>query len=480
MNDWKSWLKETTKHINLPELPTDADELRDSLKGARDYVKHKAYDLNESRKDWQKHTTSVMGDDLRLFRSSDNPLVRLSDHKLPDHVLSAFVFLGAAAGVYSNRQEMMRFTREIMDHDDGALQKVVRAVFESDNAREISMWMDQVPGTDFYGGMGHRLYHGHDVSALLDLMRSYPNHEAFIEWFNHVWLRDFWTPQGVPYLPAGTGTAHEWLMAQGMSFTDAMSLLTINAAEAASGLLILGSSIRAKNAFSKYRAKRSFDKEILQIITHTEKEQHHQALKYLRALKLKSCYQEHFQGRLQLATLCLTQSHQSQRQQSDHKISIEWANQAFDIAKSMYQGEGDPQRLTAYHGGTVVSEVGLAGVILTSTFADHLRVSRTDAVELAEHLDISVDTFIACSANQIEPNIQQATYRPYSALTNQLLALQISSAAYNTGLPIKSSPLAIRELMEKSLRRLVQDKEPHSTYAFELKENLMEQYPLNA
>jgi len=68
-------------------------------------------------------------------------------------------------------------------------------------------------------------------------------------------------------------------------------------------------------------------------------------------------------------------------------------------------------------------------------------------------------------------------YRPYSALTNQLLALELSMAC-GTLHAIKTDPLAIRRTMKETLSNLKKDGMEHEQMAVSIEKNLDRIYPL--
>ena len=191
-----------------------------------------------------------------------------------------------------------------MDHDQAAVQQWLRRVFNPDQAREISVWMDAAPGAEYAGGWAHRLIHGHDFAAMTEVMQEYGLVGA-AEWANHVWLRGFWTPHGVPYLPAGSGTVYEWLMDAGLSSSTAMGLLTINAAEAASGLLLYMSAMRVGRAGFALGRVRKYRNELDQVIQLVEEGSEVEAVWLVGQIEAFSERKGVSHLRLHLATFCL-------------------------------------------------------------------------------------------------------------------------------------------------------------------------------
>src|SRR5438552_6574802 len=66
--------------------------------------------------------------------------------------------------------------------------------------------MDHVLGTDHVGGWLHRLQHGHDLSAVAHMWWEH-GFGGGAQALYHVYGRDFFTPHGIPILPAETDRA---------------------------------------------------------------------------------------------------------------------------------------------------------------------------------------------------------------------------------------------------------------------------------
>lgn len=191
--------------------------LDEGIDKAREIGEEQLERANDKLDEWKAdHSSLVNGDSISALEKSENPLIELERRKVPKHVTMHLIHLFTAAGVFTNADDITRFTRDLMDNDNAAIQQWLRKVFSPEEAREISLWMDTSPGAEYAGGWAHRLEHGHDISALVELSNEYGLTGA-IEWTNHVWLRDFWTPHGVPYLPSGSGTVYDWLVSAGVA-----------------------------------------------------------------------------------------------------------------------------------------------------------------------------------------------------------------------------------------------------------------------
>ena len=424
-------------------------------------------------------TTYLGGDRISKIRESNNPLLRLEEQKVPQNFFASFVYAAAAAGVVQNAAEVTRFTRGLMDNDSAGVQELLRRVFNPEQAKEISAWMDRVPGTEFSGGYAHRLFHGHDLNAMYELMQDHGAVGA-AEWANHVWLRDFWTPHGVPYLPTGSGTVYSWLMDMGVTPSTAMSLLSVNAAEAAGGMLAFYSvqrAVRGSKAFARARRYRQAVNEVEKL---AQRGMEADAIFKVADIEtfLDSRPAPHL--RLDLALFCLEQGYKSS---ANHAVS--WGTHAFEIASSLCRPiEGFP-KVIPYHGGTKVSFHGIAAYVTASAYASLVQRRDSDWTSIAPRLEFGIDQFLAVSdqqANRISiPGLEKPApgYRPYSALTNQLLALELVTA-FGPLFGTTSDPIAIRRRMDESLRKLAKDSGPSGELATRISRALGRVYPWGA
>lgn len=203
-------------------------------------------------------------DDLTAFERTPTPLgdMRAPDAPLPVTAVTGVALAGASVGAFTNATDLMRFTRPLMDADTAGLQLWLAEVFPAATNPAVSRAMDTVPGAEHAGGMFHRLQHGHDIEGLVAMVRAY-GLDGAASWFNHVGLRDLWTPHGVPWLPAGASDVHAWLVELGMQRSLAATLLSVNAATLAGtalGLLAAGAFRSAiRSSLERGEAKARFD-----------------------------------------------------------------------------------------------------------------------------------------------------------------------------------------------------------------------------
>lgn len=424
-----------------------------------------------------RKTSLAGGDDITRLQTSDNPLLTLDQRSVPPHIRSAALYLATASGLFANADEVTRFTRDVMDRDDAAVQQWLRRVFDPEEAREISMWMDTAPGAEHAGGWAHRLDHGHDLSALATLGEEHGVTGA-VEWTNHVWLRDFWTPHGVPYLPAGSGSAYEWLIEAGVSPATAMSLLTVNAAEMATGILAFSGGRRLYKGLKSYTTGRDYRRRVDRIRQLAHEGSHNEAVRLVDNTETFAVGQEVPRLRLDLAVLCLDQSFKV----TDEQLASAWGSRAFQIAFDLCRSLPHLPDDVPYHGGTRVSFHGFAATIAASAYSFHVQTNQSDWQQVVERLQFGVNRFLELSAKQSKTSSLQLKgkdmwgYAPYSAMTNQLMALELVTAC-GGALTTTHDPIAIRREMENTLMTLKADK-THRPVAVKIDDELQRSYPL--
>lgn len=470
------WLDRAGRKL-MPKLQTGKEKLSERMVTLRKQLDDQIHEKSEQFQEWHADRSSlVASDSIARLKSSDNPLVRLEERKVPRHVSMGMVYFAAASGVFANSDEITRFTRDLMDHDSAAVQQWLRRVFDPEEAREISLWMDTSPGSEIAGGWAHRLHHGHDTSALFTLTQEYGATGA-IEWANHVWLRDFWTPHGVPYLPAGSGSVYEWLVDAGLSPQTAMSLLTVNAAEAATGLLFFTSGRRMYKGYKTYQGARVYRKNLSRINNLVEEGSEYQALDFVDQMELLNDHEHVPHLRLDLAMFCLGRSFQT-----DSKYRKRWGSHAFAMSRDLCRQSTNYPTQIPYHGDTKVSFQGLAATVMASAYSSHVQVENSDWSYVSERVQYGVRRFLEVSKEQSKPKFEVKKnklmgYRPYSALTNQLLALELSMACRTLHI-IKADPLAIRRTMKETLSKIKKDGLEHEQMAASIEKNLDRIYPL--
>jgi len=106
---------------------------------------------------------------------------------------------------------LSRFTRTVFDSDHfigGWAGQHMADMIGSEKVDAVNM--DHVPGTDHVGGWLHRLQHGHDLSAVAHMWWEH-GFGGGAQALYHVYGRDFFTPHGIPILPAETDRAYDLL-----------------------------------------------------------------------------------------------------------------------------------------------------------------------------------------------------------------------------------------------------------------------------
>ncbi|WP_194757495.1 hypothetical protein [Aliidiomarina indica] len=471
-----------------------------SYKKVKDAAKHGASSVEESKifgkvKDVTRKTTSkisesfneyvedrtslIGGDRISELKSSANPLVQLEKQKIAKHAQYAAVYFATAAGVFQNATEVTRFTRDLMDHDNAAVQTWLRRVFNPEEAKEISAWMDAAPGYSVAGGWAHRLHHGHDMDAMMQLYEEYGAVGA-LEWANHVWMRDFWTPHGVPYLPVGSGSLYDWLVSQGVSPSTAMSVLSINAAEAVSGIFMWRSGLRLVSACKNFVKYKAAVKCLETIETLSSKaEDHINAIELVQEYELERKFDDAPALRLELAITCLKQSFAKNTPRA-----AEWGHAAFNISKQLCRKRSDSIESIPYHGGTEVSLRGIAAQIIAAAYTSHVQLEKVANQEIVTLINAGISSFIELAEHQKKKRLHAGgktlmSYRPFSAATNLNLALDLSM---NIGSLCREryDPIVIRRKLLKVLDETEMESQEAREFVRSTYDHVERTYPLSA
>lgn len=456
------------------KLKLGSRRLADASRKTADKMATRFNEYVENRQD--SNTAWLQGDDLGLLEQSANPLLKLEEQKVPRHARAAAVYFAAAAGVLTNAEDVTRFTRDLMDRDNAAVQQWLRKVFNPDEAREISLWMDTAPGAEYAGGWAHRLAHGHDLGAMFTLFQEH-GYTGALEWANHVYLRDFWTPHGVPYLPAGSGTVYDWLVDVGVSPQTAMSLLTINAAELTTGLLAFYSGRRIVGSVEAYMRARDYKNRLEEVGKLIDEGSTGEALRLVGDTETFSNAAKAPHLRLDLAMICLEQSHKNQQE------AAAWGERAFLLAFDLCRSSPQLPATVPYHGSTAVSFQGVAATVMASAYSSQLQKNSSDWSLLSDRLHFGIRRLLEVAERQARrsrlelSNTQMWGYRPYSACTNLLLALELAVSCgtlYGTTV----DPRAIRRRLDEVLCNSERGGGSHQTLSTRLRENLARAYPL--
>jgi hypothetical protein len=459
-------------------LKESQKKLEEGFELARAFSEEQVDKAHEKLEEWKAdHSSLVNGDSISALKVSDNPLIELERRKVPKHVTMHLIHLFTAAGVFTNADDITRFTRDIMDNDQAAIQQWLRKVFSPEEAREISLWMDTSPGAEYAGGWAHRLEHGHDISALIELSGEYGLTGA-IEWGNHVWLRDFWTPHGVPYLPAGSGTVYDWLVSAGVAPQTALSLLTINVAEALSGILTYRAGTHAIKAITAYNRLKHYKKRLSDIKELVDRGFENKALQLVNEAETYDVSgEETAHLRLNMAILCLSYSFNEQS-----KYRVAWGNRGYQIAYSLCRNNREYPETIPYHGDTKISFHGLSATIMAAAYSSHVQVTNTDWDMVEEKLVFGIKMYMAVAKDQSKTEFREINgtktwgFRPFSALTNMLMALELSMACSS----LKSNaidPILIRKELQKLLDTLDIEETEQREMLVNIKRNIERVYP---
>lgn len=407
-------------------------------------------------------------------------MITLEQRQVPRQVTSGLIYFAAASGILANSTEITRFTRAIMDHDQGVVQEMFRKIFSPEEAREISAWMDRAPGYEVAGGWAHRLHHGHDLSAMMELHHEY-GLVGVAEWANHVWLRDFWTPHGVPYLPTGSGSVYNWLVDYGVSPSNAMSMLSINAAEAATGLLFVSAGSRVWSGASKLMTNYRYSKELKHIKGLAGNNLHEEALKQLDRLQIYADDNASYHLKLDLALFCLGMS-----LKPENAFAPAWGHRAFRISEQLVTAATNMPDSTEYQGGTEVSFVGLAGTVAMTAFAPYAQTANADLGIITLKAKLAVHEYLQTARKQRKGGWAMKGrslmgYRPYSAMTNQYLALELALSVGSLARPTDGiDPLVIRDELLDTLRETRKLEQESADFLDRMEAAIGRIYPLSS
>ncbi|MFC1499972.1 hypothetical protein ACFL6T_03015 [Candidatus Zixiibacteriota bacterium] len=158
----------------------------------------------------------------------------------------------SGAAVLDSDEILSRVTRHIFDGDrfiGGFGKDVISRMIGSDTAQAVNQYMDTVPGSEIMGGgWVHRIQHGHDLASVADVWAEHGSGGA-VSALYHMYGRDFFTPAGIPILPAGSDDVYMVLTTDlGMSSQQAADLISINFIELLGGIVTITGIIRMWNA----------------------------------------------------------------------------------------------------------------------------------------------------------------------------------------------------------------------------------------
>lgn len=155
-------------------------------------------------------------------------------------VVSAAALATTGGGLAAFDHVLSRLTRRVFDGD----QLVGGWLGPKLGSAAVNRWMDTVPGADFPGGWLHRIRHGHDLDAVAEIWSQHGSGGA-VQALYHIYGRDFFTPAGVPILPTGSATVHEYLTGTvGLGKREAADLISLNFIELLGGILTIAGVLR--------------------------------------------------------------------------------------------------------------------------------------------------------------------------------------------------------------------------------------------
>ncbi len=162
-------------------------------------------------------------------------------------VLAAAALGGVGSATLAFDEVLSRVTRRVFDQHrlvGGWAAREIAAYVGGAKADAVNAYMDTVPGASVRGGgWVHRIQHGHDMAAVVEVTREYGTGGA-VQALYHVLGRDFFTPAGIPILPAGSDQSYEFLTNLGLGKRAAAALLSVNFVEVLGGVMTALAVIR--------------------------------------------------------------------------------------------------------------------------------------------------------------------------------------------------------------------------------------------
>lgn len=395
-------------------------------------------------------------------------IIRPGHAVVPNHAIQAFAAAGLAAGLLTFEEPIMRFTRGHMDIDSGVFQRLWRSVFpETDVTRAVNTFMDHVPGWNVAGGTYHRIHHGHDLEALVSIMRDH-NAEGALQWLNHVTLRDFWTPHGVPFLPSGSSTLYEWLVNAGFNKATAANLLTINAAELFAGLSALRVGMLVYHAIKTHSKNKAIKHHLVEGDRRAEAGNADGATEsYMKAHAIS--------GSDAKVGLGVAMRLMAAAPEAEDDTANELYRNAYSLSCGILKGSHTTGTDTVeFQGGTLVSIRGLAGYVLVAGLRGDPGNEPTKRLPNALLKD-SISAFRG-TARALRTHPRLVGTRNISAALNDLLALELSTHLGET--PGPNSPLTIRHDLMAALYPASDPRNPTGNLFDRLIRGVEGRYPL--
>lgn len=411
-----------------------------------------------------KKGRTVFIDDVDMLRA-ECPLLNdwiRAEH--PQILTQASILAAAGLGLLADPINLSKMSGAILDNNASVFQKALELCFGKEKIGEISQWMDTIPGALKAGGwQGHRVVHGHDISALVEVTQTH-NFAGVAEWFNHVALRDFWSPAGIPYLPFGNDSVLDWLCSMGVSKSTAASILSVNVWDVM-GLLLIYRSSRAFHGFIKENIRAKKAKQFWERSIELENLEDFDAANhcYEQVLSYSSDRPEVTVG------VAMNFLHRAARYDNSElwRSNMMRAYQLADSARLKLAKD----KTIPYYGGIQLSLRGLATSLMVSSSAGFVEEQNFHSIKGV--IASAVEDLLKTS-NQLKDKWYA---RPFSAIANEAIALNLLTAA-PIQIPTSFTPISIHKRISDTLVSIAKLESKESDYAKDLLGGFRRKYPL--
>lgn len=180
------------------------------------------------------------------FESDPEVFGRLYNARLRP-ILTAAVLGATGGGAIAFDEVLTKVTRRVFDGDQligGWVAEKISSLVDPEAAESVNRFMDTVPGSTVPGGGWlHRIQHGHDLATLTEIAGEHGT-GGVVQGLYHIYGRDFFTPAGIPILPAGSADMHKFLHNLGLGKEQAADLLSLNFVELIGGIMSVVALLR--------------------------------------------------------------------------------------------------------------------------------------------------------------------------------------------------------------------------------------------
>ena len=412
-----------------------------------------------------KKGKGIFQDDVERIRNECALLNQWTLPAVPQPIVHSAILAAAGTGVLFNEDNLIQLT-SAMDSKGSIFEKILELFFDRVELEQISKWIDTMPGANFVGGgVTHRVLHGHDINSLIELLQNHDLAGVF-EWFNHIALQDFWTSAGIPYLPFGSDSIFDWLTSLGFGSKAAADLLSVNCAEVLAILMI-------------YRCSKAF----YNFVKEQVREKRAKAL-WNRAIELEQsgdfssaneCFDRvlsYVPDKPEIAiwtSMNFLNCAQHKDMKEERKSNLFRAYQIADSVRHKFVED----KSILYYGGIRLSLRGLSTTIMASSCVSMIGEDNIHAIKgiIANGVDDLINM-----ANSLK---QKLNLRPFSAIANEALALNLLTA---TPFVLKTvhTPLTIHNRISESLQELADERGHKGEYAQKLLDGFNKKYPLRS